>query len=210
MLYGGPDQSGKPALLPPGLTWQAVGYTSVEAQLVDQRKVAREEIAGVYLISPPLLGIMDSATYSNIDTLRESIYTDTLGPPFVMIEQDINGQIIRDLLGEEDDIFVEFDFSQVLRGDRLQQITSLRAAIGMGMMTPNEGRDVLTMPRSLIEGMDAFYLPTNNLGPVGQLHKEETITETGPIPGDPEEDQPPDDPGDDGEPPEPTGPVPAK
>jgi hypothetical protein len=79
-------------------------------------------------------------------TLREVAYTDGLGPPLVLIEQTINAQLVRALL-REDDVFVEFDFAGVLRGDRLKEMQALREAIGIGLMTRNEGRSVLNMPR---------------------------------------------------------------
>lgn len=165
-LYAGPENAGKPALLPPGLTWVPVGQTTVEAELINQRKIAREEIAAVYLIPPPLLGILDRATYSNIQTQRDMTYTDCLGPPLVLCEQSLNAQIGRDLL-QEPEVFVEFDFGAVLRGDRLQEMEALRAGIGNAMLTPNEGRGVLNLAKSDQPGMDKFYLPTNNLAPVG-------------------------------------------
>ena len=68
---------------------------------------------------------------------------------------------------QEPDVFVEYDFGSVLRGDRLQEIDALRDAISAAMMTPNEGRSVLNMPKSTLPGMDTFYLPFNNLQPVG-------------------------------------------
>ena len=165
-IYTLPENAGRPALLPPGLDWKMIGHSAVEAELIDQRKITREEVAGVYMIPPPMLGIMDRATYSNIETQREMTYTDCLGPPLVMIEQVINSQIITALL-REDDVFVEFDFAGVLRGDRLQEIQSIRDAIATALMTPNEGRDVLNYQRSSTVGMDDFYLPFNNLAPVG-------------------------------------------
>jgi HK97 family phage portal protein len=161
-LYGGPENSGKPALLPPGLDWKPVGQTTVEAALTDQRKVAREEVCAVYLIPPPMLGILERATFSNIQVQREMVYTECLGPPLVLLEQALNAQVIRDLL-QENDVFVEFDFSAVLRGDRLSEITALRDAIASALLSPNEGRNVLNLP-SITDGrMDEFYLPTNNL-----------------------------------------------
>lgn len=165
-IYSGPENGGRPALLPPGLTWNAIGHTAVEAALIDQRKVAREEVAAAYLIPPPMLGILDKATYSNIETQREMAYTDSLAPPLVLIEQTLNAHVVRHLL-REPDLFVEFDFAGVLRGDRLKEMQALREAIGTGLMTPNEGRSVLNMPKSEATGMDTFYLPTNNLTQVG-------------------------------------------
>lgn len=172
-LYAGPENSGRPALLPPGLDWKPIGHTAQEAELVDQRKVAREEVAAVYLIPPPMLGILDHATFSNIETQREMVYTDCLGPPLIMIEQCITSQVIQALL-QEDDVYVEFDFAGVLRGDRLKEIQALRLAIQSALLTPNEGRAVLNQQRSDVAAMDQFYLPFNNLQPVGTKSLKET------------------------------------
>lgn len=166
-IYGTPENGGKPALLPPGLDWKGInGSSAVEAELIQQRKIAREEVAGVYLIPPTMFGILDKATLGNMETQREMTYTDCVGPPLVVIEQVLTSQIIRALM-REDDVYAEFDFGGVLRGDRLQEIEALRAAIGSALMVPNEGRDILNLPRSDNPGMDKFYLPTNNLQPVG-------------------------------------------
>lgn len=165
-LYTGPEQAGKPALLPPGLDWKPVGQTMVEAELVNQRKVDREEVCIVYLIPPPLLGILDRATYSNIQVQRDMTYTDCLGPPLVMVESTINAQIARDFL-QDPDVYCAFDFGAVLRGDPLQEIELLRQAVGTALITPNEGRGVLKLKKSDDPAMDRFYVPANNMQPIG-------------------------------------------
>jgi HK97 family phage portal protein len=167
-IYGGPDNAGTPALLPPGLEWEIVGHTAVEAELIDQRKVAREEVAAVYMIPPPMIGILDKATYSNIAVQRQMAYTDSLGPPLVMAEQAINAILVEGLL-REPEIYVEFDFAGVLRGDLVKEIEALRAAIGIGLMTPNEGRTVLNRPPSDQAGANELWMPTNNLAPIGSV-----------------------------------------
>jgi HK97 family phage portal protein len=177
-VYGGPDNGGKPALLPPGLDWKPVGHSAVEAALIDQRKVAREEVCAVYQIPPPFLGILDRATFSNINILREVAYTDGLGPPLVLIEQTINAQVVRSLL-REDDVFVEFDFAGVLRGDRLKEMQALREGIGIGLMNRNEGRSILNMPRSDQPGMDDFFFEANNMGRVGDATAADTAAGDG-------------------------------
>lgn len=166
-IHANPDNAGRPPLLPPGLDWKPVGHTAVEAELIDQRKVAREEIAAVYQIPPPMLGILDKATYSNIETQREMFFTDTLGPPLILIEQTLNATLVKRLL-REDDLFVEFDFAGVLRGDRLQEIQAIREAIATGVLTPNEGRGVLNYERSDVPQADELWMPFNNLWPMSQ------------------------------------------
>jgi HK97 family phage portal protein len=165
-LYSGPENAGKPALLPPGLTWMGINTTAIEAELIEQRKITREEVSAVYQIPPPLLGILDRATYSNIQTQRDMTYTDVLGGPLVMLEQTFNGQIVRDLL-QEPDLFGEFNFGAVLRGDPLAEIDALRDAIASALMTPNEGRSMLKLKQDENPAMDEFYFPSNNLTPVG-------------------------------------------
>lgn len=166
-LYAMPENAGKPALLPPGLDWKAVGNSAQEAELIEQRRVARDEIVGVYLIPPPFLGILDKATFSNIEVQREMIYTDCVGPPLVLIEQVLNATLVRNLM-QLDDVYLEFDFGAVLRGDRLKEVEAMREMIGSALATPNEGRSKFNLPKSSEPGMDDFYLPFNNLQPVGQ------------------------------------------
>jgi HK97 family phage portal protein len=166
-IYSGPDNAGRPALLPPGLDWKQVGHTAVEAELINQRRVAREEICAVYQIPPPMLGILDRATFSNIEVQREMAYTDSLAPPLVLIEQTLNAHLVRGLLGESD-VFLEFDFAGVLRGDKLKEIQALREAIGMGLLTPNEGRGVLNYSRFRHALADELWMPSNNLTPLSQ------------------------------------------
>ena len=164
-LYAGPENQGRPALLPPGLDWKPVGHTSREAELIDQRYVDREEVAAVYMIPPPMLGDLRRATFSNIVELRQIAYTDGLGPPLVIIEQAITETW--QTVSREDDVYVEFDFSGVLRGDALKEINAIRAAIATGVMTPNEGRSIRNMERSAEPNADRLWMPWNNLWPLG-------------------------------------------
>jgi HK97 family phage portal protein len=171
-MYGrGAESAGVAPIFPPGITWKdAAPSTAVEVRLLEQRRVNREEAAALYQIPAPMVGILDKATYSNISTLRQVAYTDGLAPPLVMIEACINARVCRDLLGEPD-VFVEFDFSGVLRGDKLREIQAIREAVNSMLMTPNEGRDVLNRPRSTNKLADELWAPTNNLKPMSSLGK---------------------------------------
>jgi HK97 family phage portal protein len=164
-LYAGPDNAGRPALLPPGLDWKQVGHSAQEAQLVEQRVISRQETGAIYRIQPGSLGIGLDQRDTNLVEQRTSSYVDGLAPPLILIEQCINAQLVRSLL-REDDIFVEHDFSGLLRGDKLKEIEALREGIASALMTPNESRATLNLPRSEQDGMDDFYLPRNNLWPL--------------------------------------------
>jgi HK97 family phage portal protein len=164
--YGGPLGAGTIPVFPAGVKLNAVKQTTaVEAELIQQRLVYRNEVAAIYMIPPPMIGHLEKASYNNISTQREMAYTDGLAPPLVLIEQKLNAHVVTGLL-REDDIFVEYDFAGILRGDRLKEIQALREAIGSGLMAPNEGRDVLNLPRSSEPRADELWMPWNNTRPM--------------------------------------------
>lgn len=169
--YSGTTNAGKLPVIPPGLSWaDAKQTTAVEAELIQQRLVNRNEIAAAYMIPPPMIGHLEKSTFNNVQTLREMAYTDALAPPLILIEQMLNAHLVGDLLREED-IFVEFDMGLILRGDRLKEIQALREGVAMGIYTPNEARGALHLPLSDNELADELWLPTNNLNPLSKIGK---------------------------------------
>jgi HK97 family phage portal protein len=167
--YSGQRNAGKIPVMPPGLSWtDAKQTTAVEAELIQQRLVNRNEIAAAYMIPPPMIGHLEKSTFNNVTTLREMAYTDALAPPLILIEQMLNAHLVQGLLREED-IFVEFDMGLILRGDRLKEIQALREGVSMGIYSPNEARGALHLPLSDNELADELWLPTNNLEPLSAV-----------------------------------------
>lgn len=169
-LHAGPDQSGRPLLLPPGLSAKPMGYTSVEAQLVEQRLVGREEIGMVWQLPPGVLGFMREGG-ETLAEQRQMAYSDGLAPPLLLIENIINAQLVRTLMREPDK-YVEFDFSALLRPNLRDEVQAMRDQIKSAMLTPNEARSIRNMPRSDSPGMDSYYLERNNLWPLDQPYPE--------------------------------------
>jgi HK97 family phage portal protein len=165
-LHAGPDQSGRPLLLPPGLSAKPMGYTSVEAQLVEQRLVGREEVGGVLQLPPGVLGFLREGGESLAEQ-RQIGYSDGLAPPLLLIEALMNAQVVRSLLREPDK-YVEFDFSALLRPSLRDEVEAMRGQIKSAMLTPNEARSIRNMPKSDTPGMDSFYLERNNLWPLDE------------------------------------------
>jgi HK97 family phage portal protein len=165
-IYAGPDNSGRPLLLPPGLAAKPMGYTAVEAQLVEQRAVLKDEAYSVYQLQAP----GQAASGDVVAELRQNGYLDGLAPPLLLIEAAMNAQVVRSLLREPSK-YLEFDFGGLLRGDKLKEIQALREAISISLMTPNEGRGTLNLPRSTDDGMDDHWMPRNNLVKISQPYQ---------------------------------------
>jgi len=160
-LYSGDANSGKTAVLEEGMEWQSNMFNAQESEYLGGRKLTREECARAYHIPPPLVGILDHATFSNIQEQHKNLYQDTLGPWLASIEQDIELQLLPEFEDTEG-VYVEFNIAEKLQGDFEQQTRALQSAVGRPWMTANEARARMNLP--MLRGdADALVTPLNVL-----------------------------------------------
>jgi HK97 family phage portal protein len=155
---GGGAEGGTP-ILEDGMAYTAVGFNPEQAQYIEARKLTREEVSAAYFIPPPLIGILDHATYSNIKEQHAHLYQDTLGPWMVMVQQEIAAQILPDLPGDNSDVYCEFNIDAKLRGSFEEQAVAASTATGRPWMTVNETRARNNLPA--IDGGDSLITPMN-------------------------------------------------
>lgn len=159
-LYTGKTNSSRTVVLEDGMTWKEAAFSPRDAEYLAGRQLTREECARAYHIPPPLVGILDHATFSNISEQHKSLYTDTLGPWLQMIQSDVELQLLGDV-DESDDVYVEFNIAEKLRGNFEQQVTALQSAVGRPWMTVNEARGRLNMPNIDNSLADELVTPLN-------------------------------------------------
>lgn len=155
---GGGAEGGTP-LLEDGMSYQPIGINPEQAQYIEARKLTREEVAAAYFIPPPLIGILDHATYSNIREQHKHLYQDTLGPYLVMFEQEFGAQLLPDLPGDNTGVYCEFNIAGKMRGSFEEQAAAASTAAGGPWMTRNEVRGRNNLP--WIEGGDELIVPMN-------------------------------------------------
>ncbi|WP_308357972.1 phage portal protein [Streptomyces cucumeris] len=154
---GGGAEGGTP-ILEDGMEYKPVGFDPKAAQYIEARKLTREECAAAYFIPPPLIGILDHATYSNIKEQHAHLYQDTLGPWLVMLEQEIAAQILPDL-PDNRDVYAEFNIGAKLRGSFEEQAAAASTATGRPWMTVNETRARNNLPA--VDDGDTLIVPLN-------------------------------------------------
>lgn len=157
-LHTGPDAAFRMLLLDGGLEWQKFSHTSQEAETILHRKLNREEACAVYDIPPPVVHILDRATFSNIEEQNKALYREALAPWFGAIEGDLWAQLIADET-EWAGQFVEFDLRAILRADlevRADAYVKLLA-----VYTPNELRAQEGLSKIDHPAADAILLPLN-------------------------------------------------
>jgi HK97 family phage portal protein len=147
-------------ILEDGMTYVPAAATARDAQYIESRRLTREEVVAAYHIPLTLVGILENATYSNITEQHKQMYQDTLGPWLTMIEQELALQLVSDF-GDTENLYVEFNLAEKLKGSFEEQSTQLQTAIGAPYMTRNEGRARLNLPQ--IDGGDELITPLNVL-----------------------------------------------
>lgn len=153
----GPAAGGTP-VLEDGMEFHTGGITPEQAQYLETRKLTREEVAAAFHIPLPMVGILDHATFSNIEEQHRNLYQDTLGPWLTMIAEEIMLQLLPDV-DSSDDVYCEFNLQEKMRGDFETEATSLQTATGGPWMTRNEARARQNLPA--IDGADELVLPMN-------------------------------------------------
>lgn len=143
--YGGPDNAMRVVLLDNDIDWKRMSNDAQQAELVKLRQMTREEVAAVYDIPPPVIGILDRATFSNITEQHLMLYQDTIQPWTSMIEEVLAVQLIAAEPTMEGE-YAEFDFGAVLAGDPVKQTDTLVKAVGGPFMTANEARALKNLP----------------------------------------------------------------
>jgi len=145
--YGaGGTRVGSVAVLEDGMTFKPISFSAKELEFISARKLTREECAAAYHIPLPMVGILEHATFSNIVEQHKNLYQDTLGPWLEMIQSEIERQVLPEALAPAR-VYVEFNIAEKLKGSFEQQAASLQLLTGRPVMTGNEGRARLNLPR---------------------------------------------------------------
>jgi HK97 family phage portal protein len=170
--FGGSQNAFDVALLAPGFDWKTVAFSPVEAEIIAARNINREEIAMVYDLSGPMINDLTHGTYSNVEQLHRMLYVTTLRPPIRRLEETLDAQLI-DCEEEwsEEELFIECDLSEVLRGNRREEIDAFAEAYTNGLMTLNQCAEGLGLPRFDHPLADIPNISTNNMTPA--THVEE-------------------------------------
>lgn len=154
---GGSDAYGTP-ILEDGMKFVSATQTAKDLQYIESRKLTREEAAAAYFIPPPMVGILDHATFSNVKEQHKNLYQDTLGPWLQRIQQELMLHLFDDFPDTEG-LYLEFNLEEKLRGSFEDQAAQLQASTGGPWMTRNEARAMRNLPA--IEGGDELIVPLN-------------------------------------------------
>ncbi|HEY3694074.1 phage portal protein [Phenylobacterium sp.] len=144
------------------LLLQGVKYTrqtvnNDEAQFLETLKEVSVKLCRLWNMPPHMVGILDRATFSNIEQQSTEYVVYTLAPYLEAIEQSAE----RDLLigPDQDRYFVEHNVDGLLRGDWKTRWAGYAQGRQWGWLSVNDIRRLENMPP--IDGGDSYLVPTN-------------------------------------------------
>jgi HK97 family phage portal protein len=170
-IHSNPDNAFRMMLLDNGLDWKQFGQSAADAELIQLRKLDHVEACAVYDMPPPMVHILDRATFSNIDEQHQMLYVDTIGPWLGMIEDTIDAQLIAgeptlelafdEKDGEFDETRVAFDLTELLRPDIAKRAEAYKSLRDSGGYTINDVRAMENKPRIEHPAADSVLIPLN-------------------------------------------------
>jgi HK97 family phage portal protein len=150
----GPNR-GKVLVLENGMKFHEVGVTNKDAQFLELRKFQITDIARLFRVPPHMIADLERATFSNIEQQSLEFVMHTMTPWAERWEASIESE----LLLEGDDIEIEFDFANLMRGDAASRSSYYQSGIQNGWLTRNEAR--VSENLNPIDGLDQPLRPLN-------------------------------------------------
>lgn len=152
--HGG-ENTGKAGVLIDGAKFNAVALNSVDAQYLELRRFAIDEIARVFGVPPSMLFEMGRATWGNAAELWNTFKTLTLSHWLKCWQSEIRLKLFTP--EERENWFAEFNVDDLLNVDFAARATAYGQYRAMGAMTGNEVRRGLNLPA--IDGADTLDNP---------------------------------------------------
>lgn len=140
---------GKVAVLGDGLKFEAMAVKAVDAQLVEQLKLAAEIVCSVYHVPPYKVGVGAMPSANNLQALNVEYYSQCLQRHIEDIELCLD-----DGLGTGEKLGTEFDTDQLLRMDSAAQMEVLEKA--KSVMTLDERRARLELKKMPTGGSTVY------------------------------------------------------
>ncbi len=154
------SSAGGTAVLEEGGKFEPLTFSSVDAQFLEMRRFAIEEIARIYRVPNHMLGEMGRATHANAETLNRQFLQLCLRPWLERWESQSRKLFTPD---ERDTFFVQFNTDDLLKTDLQARATAYQVLIQSRVMSPNEVRALENL--APYPGGDKFENPNTSSAP---------------------------------------------
>ncbi len=144
------SKPGQGMLLDQGMTFETVDMLTLQdADCANLKLQTMKRICGLFGVPPAMIGISEGK-YNNTQTMLDEFYKTTMYPTVINVEQKLNQALFKGY----PNLCIRFDTKEFLKGAPLDQMNFVTAGVGAGIMTPNEAREYLNIPK--VAGADTL------------------------------------------------------
>ncbi len=158
-----PSQGSSPGIfiLDGGAEYKPMTFSPKDGEFLESRKLTNLDVCRVFNVPPTAVGIVDQATYSNVDGESRALVSRCLAPMARRLEAAMSAALLTATARRT--YFVEHDLSGLLRGDIQARYEAYAIGRTNGWLSANEIRGWENM--SQIDGGDDYMTPMNmNVG----------------------------------------------
>jgi HK97 family phage portal protein len=134
-VHTGGANAAKIAVLEEGMTYEKIGVSPEDAELLESRRFSVEELCRLFNVPPPIIGEWTHATFSNTASASEWFGSMTLLPWVRKLEAEFSRVVFN-----TDDMELVIDMSGMLRGSYQDLMQTNIAAVRAGIMSADEAR----------------------------------------------------------------------
>jgi HK97 family phage portal protein len=134
------DNAGGTAVVPADASWQALTFSSTDAQFLEMRKYAVAEIARLFRVPLHMLMELDRSTPRSIESIGQEFLSQALLPKLKLFEQELELKLLTP--EERGQYCIEFNIDGFARADLLARAQALSATVSARILNPNEARQI--------------------------------------------------------------------
>jgi HK97 family phage portal protein len=155
--HAGFRKSHKVGVLSGGASYKATSASPEEAQMLESRRLAVEQICQLFGVSPSMIGMTTpgAMSYASVEQASLNLVRFCLQPLIQKLEEAYSNL----LLGQR--AFVKFNVDSLLRADYATRIAGYSSALQAGWMSINDVRSLEDMQPA--EGGDVYRVPLANV-----------------------------------------------
>lgn len=151
----------KTAVLSGGAQYKPTNIPNDQAQFLDSRRLAVEDVARAFNVPPHLLGLPGTNTYASVEQNNLAWVTHGLRPIVQKIEGALSPLMSRYPGGEQ--AFVRFNLDGLLRADINSRMTAFSTGLQSGFLTINDVRRIEDLPPINDPSADTVRVPLANV-----------------------------------------------
>ena len=134
-IHQGPFNAAKVAILEDGTKFVPLVISLETLQYIETRKLTAKQVCQLYKVPPHKAGILDEATYSNIEEQDLDFYKSTLRLWCARIEAEAMRKLFT--RSQRKTHFCEFNMNVILRGNSIARTDNLVKLFGAGVFSVN-------------------------------------------------------------------------